>query len=223
MRMLDKDPERRPRSAASLARMMDAMLERTPPGGVPMVPGRHATGVQRRPSSTEDHLVPSTGGFAVEPGPPSFAPGPQPRPPVGIHQVGVLETAVVPGRAVEQAIAPLPSEPPPRFTPPPGTRRHLPPVAAPNRSWRDLRSRRWFGVPAQAVVLALLVLCALLGAAVAATLWGSHDATTGSAAGERPHLSVTASHRAGSPGGMIEDDLDRGSRRVQQMMTVRDL
>ncbi len=223
MRMLDKDPERRPRSAASLARMMDAMLERTPPGGVPMVPGRHATGVQRTISSTEDHLVPSTGGFPIEPTPPSFSPGQQTRASVGIRHTGVLETAVVPGRAADEAVAPVPSEPPPRFTPPPGTRRHLSPVAAPSRSWRDLRSRRWFGLPAPALVLALLVLCALLGAAVAATLWGSHDATTGSAAGEGPRLSVTTSHGAGSTGGMIEDDLAAGSRRAQQMMTVRDL
>ncbi|MCL3860783.1 serine/threonine-protein kinase [Actinotalea sp. K2] len=42
MRMLAKEPEERPRSAASLARTMDAMVERTPPGGLPLGAGRHA-------------------------------------------------------------------------------------------------------------------------------------------------------------------------------------
>ena len=44
MRMLAKEPERRPRSAAALARTLDAMLDHTPPDGVPLVggPARHA-------------------------------------------------------------------------------------------------------------------------------------------------------------------------------------
>ena|GEM_PF-248376 len=42
MRMLAKDPEERPRSAASLARVLDEMVERTPPTGMPSVLGRHA-------------------------------------------------------------------------------------------------------------------------------------------------------------------------------------
>ena len=45
MRMLDKEPEERPRSAASLARALDGMLDRTPPGGVPSANGRHARAV----------------------------------------------------------------------------------------------------------------------------------------------------------------------------------
>ena len=223
MRMLDKDPERRPRSAASLARTMDEMLERTPPGGIPLVPGRHATGVQRRVSSTEDNLVPSTGGLPLEVAPPSYLPGSSSRSTTGVRGVGVLETAVVPGRAADEAVAPVPVEPPPRFTPPPGTRRHGSAVSAPSRSWRDLRSRRWFGIPAPAVVLALLVLCALLGAALAATLWGSPTATTGAAAGGRPPLSVATSPHAHGADGMIENDLAAGTRRAEQTMTARNL
>lgn len=42
MRMLAKEPEERPRSAASLARALDEMLDRTPPGGIPAPYGRHA-------------------------------------------------------------------------------------------------------------------------------------------------------------------------------------
>ncbi|KGM13756.1 protein kinase, partial [Cellulomonas bogoriensis 69B4 = DSM 16987] len=42
MQMLDKNPENRPRSAASVARTLDGMLERTPPGGVPIAGGRHS-------------------------------------------------------------------------------------------------------------------------------------------------------------------------------------
>ena len=42
MRMLAKEPEERPRSAASLARALDEMLDRTPPGGIPVPYGRHA-------------------------------------------------------------------------------------------------------------------------------------------------------------------------------------
>ncbi len=237
MRMLDKDPERRPRSAASLARTMDEMLERTPPGGVPMVPGRHSTGQQRHVTSTEDHLVPSTGGLPLEDAPPSYAPGgarrmgaagERPtsgaaRTSTGAGRLGVLETAVVPGRAADEAVAPIPSEPPPRFTPPPGTHRHTAFSAAPRRSWRDLRSRRWFGMPAPAVVLALLVVCALLGAALAATLWGSPGTTQGSTAGEPQPLSAAASHRTPARDGMIENDRAAGSRPVQQTRTARDL
>ena len=228
MRMLDKNPERRPRSAASLARTMDAMLERTPPGGIPMVGGRHATSATlttptapRRRASTEDHLVPSTGGVPVETVPPAADPPAPLMPSAG--RLGVLETAVVPGRAAADAVAPVPREPPPHFTPPPGARRHLATGYAPTRSWHDLAARRWFGVPALAVVLALLVLCALLGALLAATLWGSSSATAGSTTGEGHHLSVSASHGSDARDGMIDDDLAASNRRVQQTKTARDL
>lgn len=42
MRMLAKDPQARPRSAASLARHLDDMLDKTPSDGVPLAQGRHA-------------------------------------------------------------------------------------------------------------------------------------------------------------------------------------
>lgn len=45
MRMLAKDPEKRPRSAASLARALDDLLDRTPPGGVPAATGRHSRAI----------------------------------------------------------------------------------------------------------------------------------------------------------------------------------
>jgi serine/threonine protein kinase len=42
MRMLSKEPEDRPRSAASLARVLDEMMVHTPTGGIPLALGRHA-------------------------------------------------------------------------------------------------------------------------------------------------------------------------------------
>uniref|UniRef100_UPI0020295E02 serine/threonine-protein kinase n=1 Tax=Actinotalea sp. C106 TaxID=2908644 RepID=UPI0020295E02 len=45
MRMLAKEPEERPRSAASLARTLDEMLDGTPPGGIPVTTTRHTRAV----------------------------------------------------------------------------------------------------------------------------------------------------------------------------------
>lgn len=61
MRMLEKDPEKRPRSAASLARALDDMADRTPPGGVPAPYGRHARPVDVADAveSAEDALRPT--------------------------------------------------------------------------------------------------------------------------------------------------------------------
>ncbi|WP_188037638.1 serine/threonine-protein kinase, partial [Actinotalea sp. JY-7885] len=80
MRMLAKEPEARPRSAASLARMLDGMLDRTPPGGVPMAAyGRHARTVDLMDAAeladtpTRPTRVP---GRAAEPASPSVPSGP---------------------------------------------------------------------------------------------------------------------------------------------------
>ena len=59
MRMLAKDPEDRPRSAASLARVLDSMNDRTPTGGIQLM-GRHT-----RPVDVVD--ADTAGGLALPP------------------------------------------------------------------------------------------------------------------------------------------------------------
>jgi serine/threonine-protein kinase len=90
MRMLAKDPQARPRSAASLARHLDDMLDKTPSDGVPLAQGRHARPVDV--VDADEHAAatgPSSGGTAGTPvgtaaaTPPAAAPAARPAvPPV---------------------------------------------------------------------------------------------------------------------------------------------
>jgi len=102
MRMLAKEPEERPRSAASLARVLDRMAEHAPAGGVPAERGRHA-----RPVDVVD-AVTAGGGLELGAFPGLGAP-PGPRP--------TGEPArLVPGR--DEAAGEPPASTPPAFTPP---------------------------------------------------------------------------------------------------------
>ncbi len=213
MRMLAKRPERRPSSAAALARQLDAMIDNTPSDGIPLITGRHATLGRRRIEPTSDGLISDRmveEGFLASPPrtmPPSFpvAATAAPAPP---------EPAVVPGRSLADAVAPHPSEPPPRFTPPPttaaGTRaagstaRHGVAAAqeAPStwRWWADLRQARWAGVPGPLLLALAMLLAVLLGAMVADRIWGP----SGAVADQR--IVIIASPGVGARDGMIPGD-----------------
>ncbi|HQY34045.1 protein kinase [Actinotalea sp.] len=163
MRMLAKDPEKRPRSAASLARTLDALAERTPPGGVPQPSGRHA------------------------------------------GSGSAIQAAVVPGRPLEDAVSPTPTELPPVIAPGPSPAPR-PDIsggaaaAAPGR-WR--RSR----LVQPLLALALVVVFALLGAAFADRLWGPSRAS----GPEDAHQIVTGASGGSTPvGAMIWPDRDEG-------------
>src|SRR5665648_733941 len=77
MKMLSKDPEERPRSAASLARILDEMADRTPSSGVPSALGRHARPVDVVDAVTAGGL--QLGTFPTMKPPPPRPTGHQPR------------------------------------------------------------------------------------------------------------------------------------------------
>lgn len=133
MRMLAKEPEERPRSAASLARTLDGMLDRTPPGGVPTPYGRHARTVDLMDAAEMSRTGavgrvprPSTSVVSGPVPPPSataggvgHATGPLPHVPHVTGTPGPLEAAaagvtLVPGRP---AVAPGPVPVPPVYVP----------------------------------------------------------------------------------------------------------
>ncbi|MDO8122120.1 protein kinase [Isoptericola sp. b490] len=225
-RMLAKRPEQRPRSAAALARQLDAMLDNTPADGVPLVTGRHATLGRRRVEPTSDGLVSDR---MVEEGlletplrplPPSV--------PVARPAPQRQEPAVVPGRSIDDAVAPAPSEPPPRFTPPArsgpgdpgrqgaGATRHgtaaARDVSGP-RWWTDLRRTRWAGIPGPVLLALAMLLFGLLGAMVADRIWGP----SGASADHR--IVIIASPEAQARDGMIPGD----DSAAGQTTTAKDL
>jgi serine/threonine-protein kinase len=240
MRMLAKKPEQRPGSAAALARTLDALLERTPPDGVPLVGGRHGTVGRREPGTdalladrmVEEGLLaaPSAlremppaipvGGLPAGPVDGSgAAPSSPTMPPPGPLALGPLTPtpAVVPGRPLADAVAELPTEPPPRFTPTgagdpfparPARRRSTPPPAAPGtgrgtRGLRGLMESRWAGVSVAVVLAVLMLLFGLLGALFAHRIWGA------SGAGADPvhsQIVMVASPGAGPVDAMIDGE-----------------
>jgi len=105
MRMLAKDPERRPRSAASLARTLDAMTERTPPGGVPSSSGRHTSDQQAIQAAVVPgrSLDEAASPAPAEP-PPVIAPGPspEPRPDISGRTPAPSASRTTPGRRLVQ-------------------------------------------------------------------------------------------------------------------------
>ncbi len=86
MRMLAKRPERRPRSAAALARSLDALIDHTPPDGVPLVTGRHATLGRRRQEPTSDGLLTDR---MVEEGLLATPPSPMP-PSIAVQRISAM-------------------------------------------------------------------------------------------------------------------------------------
>ncbi len=219
MRMLAKDPDDRPRSAATLARTLDQMLDRTPPRGIPVVGGngRHTRAVDvldrlddaeaRAVSSARSGPGPGSGGGSgtgsgLGPGSdggagggtgPADADGAGTRIGAIAGPDGVPRATVVPGRGLDEALGDLPPGPPPSYTPSAATRRsRAAELAESERAERaggaragaaDARKRtstttgrRWGQVSRPLVVLILMVLFALLGAAFADTLWGPSKA-----------------------------------------------
>lgn len=116
MRMLAKDPEDRPRSAASLARVLDDMAVRTSGGVVPSELGRHA-----RPVDVVDAVT--TGSLAMD----SFPMVAQPRRPSGqpARPTPAHDEPAAEPPATTPASSRSASRHTPRSTPPPA-----PPLAA---------------------------------------------------------------------------------------------
>jgi serine/threonine-protein kinase len=169
MRMLAKDPEERPRSAASLARVLDAMNDRTPTGGIELGTFSHP--------DLEDSSTP--GGLAVPVQPEPLTPGPRP--------TGQPAT-LVPGRDPDEAAAALPSTAPPSY--------------APGRAAGT--GERWGQLSRPLIVLILMILFALLGAAFADRLWGPPRAAPGPAYGVEPQIVIMASVGEAHERGIID-------------------
>lgn len=258
MRMLAKKPEQRPASAASLARALDALLERTPPDGVPLVGGRHGTVGRREPGTdalltdrmVEEGLLAAPSALREMPpsipvgglvtaggaGGPGGTGGPgEPAPvsptmaPPGQLTSGPLTSgpltptpAVVPGRPLADAVAQLPSEPPPRFTPTgaPGARgladdpfptraarrrTGSTPVRAPRRrrGWAGLAESRWAGASIAVVLAVLMLVFGLLGALFAHRIWGTSGA---GADPEHSQIVMIASPGSRPADGMIDGE-----------------
>ena len=143
MRMLDKEPEERPRSAASLARALDGMLDRTPPGGVPSAYGRHARAVdvlddmahhearqarealdeERGTPASSSGPLPAPGGHPPQPSEPMrsthvlpTSAGPAAAEQAAAEQAAADRATVIPGRAIEDGSEPG-TEAPPTYLP----------------------------------------------------------------------------------------------------------
>lgn len=168
MRLLDKDPKRRPQSADELAELFDRLLARTPPEGVPVVVSA-PTPVQA-PVRPAPEVAP-VGASAAAPAPPARAPQ------------GAAATSLPPAAAEPaggpglRRPAPPPSYPPARPVRPPlparPAARHgvAPQPTTPESVGRRLGRWRW-----PVVLIALLVLL-LLGALAANRLTGAWPPT----------------------------------------------
>ena len=157
MRLLDKDPKKRPQSADELAELFDRLLARTPPTGVPVV----VSEPERAPVS------PALGTPTVAPPAPSSS----------------GTTAVAPAPATPPALTPVPRakqpDVPPSFPPArpvrppmpshPAARHGVAPAPAPTPESVGRRLGRW----RWPVVLAALLVLLLLGALVADQLTGA--------------------------------------------------
>lgn len=202
MRMLAKDPDLRPRSAASLARALDDLLERTPPGGTPALTGRHARAVDvahaaeqeaagaRRTASHPVVTGASTGGpshdGSSDPGSPVAGPSVGvPGPSTGGVPVGRAEAALPGTHTAPEPGPPVLADPvvpaPPVIAPgtpaPGGTRDHGATRGGsgptrPPRRTSTTTGLRWGQVSRPLLALVLMVVFALLGAAFADRLWG---------------------------------------------------
>ena len=245
MRMLDKDPEERPRSAASLARTLDGMLDRTPPGGSPLAYGRHAravdvlddmasaaaaigsgqagTAAQVVSGNLERPALPGTEGAATDARPPTPAAG--------------TRATVVPGRSIEESAGRRTAAAPPVFAPPPPPPDTIgvgdDPVGGPGGilgRTSTTTGRRWGQLSRPLVVLVLMLLFALLGALFADTLWGPSRATEPDGTGDPYQIVTVASAVPGDSGeriGPMPDQdcgrtTNRGPAMAMQTTTARD-
>jgi serine/threonine-protein kinase len=161
MRLLDKDPKKRPQSADELAELFDRLLARTPPTGVPVVVSEPAPAP----------LSPVLGAPSVPPptpsssGTPAGAPAPATPPaltPVPRAKQPNVPPSFPPARPVRP---PMPSHPAARHGVAP------PPAPTPESVGRRLGRWRW------PVVLAALLVLLLLGALVANQLTGAWSPT----------------------------------------------
>ncbi len=154
MRLLDKDPARRPQSADELAGLFDRLLARTPPEGVPVVVSR--------PTPVQAPAAPA----------PTAAPPADGAPPTRVPQ-GPPPAARRPATSGPQRPAPPPSYPPARPARPPMPARPVarhgvaPQPATPQSVGRRLGRWRW------PVVLVVLLVLLLLGALAASKLTGA--------------------------------------------------
>jgi serine/threonine-protein kinase len=187
MRMLAKEPEERPRSAASLARVLDEMNDRTETGGIEL-------GRPSRAIDAVDAEASSTGGLSMPMPATPAVPGPRP--------TGQPAT-LVPGREAEEASANLPAVAPPSYEP--------------GRSTGT--GQRWGQLSRPLIVLILMVLFALLGAAFADRLWGPQRAAPGPAHGAVSRIVIVADAGAPHERGII----DRSQRVDWRTTTARDL
>ena len=218
MRMLAKEPEERPRSAASLARVLDDIAVRTPSTGMPPVLGRHA-----RPVDVVDAV--STGGLELT----SFTtPTPTPPPPRPVGEPARL----VPGR--DEAVGEPPVHTPPSFQAPDGdavgatagtTSGPASGTTTTSTGAAALRERvarltstttgkRWGQLSRPLVVLVLMVLFALLGAAFADSLWGRSQSAPPPDDARPPSVVLASTDRA-LPRGIIDDIPDTTTARDQ--------
>ena len=240
MRMLDKDPEVRPRSAASLARTLDGMLDRTPPGGVPMALGRHARAVDVLDDMATAAAASSaasvaagngrsgTAGPAAGPSPNASHPAAAAAEPAetadaaasaGRAAAALLpRTTVVPGRPLDESDHRRTAAVPPVFTPAttaptghPAAGRE--PGHGPRRT-STTTGRRWGQVSRPLVVLVLMVIFALLGALFADTLWGPSRASGPGEPGDPYQIVMVASAVPGGSGERIGPMLGQDSGRT---------
>ena len=231
MRMLDKEPEERPRSAASLARMLDELLDGTPADGIPVPGGRHS-----RPVDVADADEQAGGGRSTsERTGPADRTGPVTRTgPVGV--VGPTSRTKAVGRTGTDSAMPAVIQPAgqpaadPRTTAAPAASRAREPGNPEASSWEvgsgarrtsTTTGLRWGQVSRPFVALVLMVVFALLGAAFADSLWGPSKADEGPSDGGSRIVTAT-SQGPGPSSGRIDPHAGTAST-ARTTTTARDL
>nr|WP_202627861.1 serine/threonine-protein kinase [Cellulomonas sp. APG4] len=242
MRMLAKDPEQRPRSAASLARQLDDLLDGTPPGGVPVAGGRHTrfvdvvdaveTGSLAVPQRAEvppaggapssaDAAAPGAAGTGVR----SWSPGPTSTEaaaaPSALPLLAPDGAVAVPGRQERPPGAPETEAHPPVFVPASPTRAELRATRTHRNPLRTSTTTglRWGQFSRPLLALILMVVFALLGAAFADRVWGPSRAEDDGTSRSQ----VSASAAGTGTSGMITTHARDGAGPYPQTTTAKDL
>ncbi|MBO1751204.1 serine/threonine protein kinase [Actinotalea sp. BY-33] len=212
MRMLAKEPEERPRSAASLARTLDELLDGTPPGGIPVTATRHTRAVDVLHddiTTSSQRAVPVPGSEAT----PGAAPA-EPPPPT----IAPTDPPGDPARATGTAPGPSPSAEPPAPGRTSGRRRA---VTAPGPTRTSTTTGlRWGQISRPLLALILMVLFALLGAAFADTLWGPSRSAPPPVGSDPVSIAMVTSPGAERTSGMIGPR--PGSDQALHTTTARD-